>query len=92
MLDEPNSNLDDAGERDLARAMSELKRRNITVLVITHRMSVVGVVDKIMVLTDGQMRDFDERAKVLEAMNQASKPSPVPVRKVIRKSSQGPAQ
>jgi ATP-binding cassette subfamily C protein EexD len=92
VLDEPNSNLDDAGERDLARAMSELKRRNITVLVITHRMSVVGVVDKIMVLTDGQMRDFDERAKVLEAMNQASKPSPVPVRKVIRKSSQVPGQ
>lgn len=85
VLDEPNSNLDDAGERDLARAIAELKRRGTTVLVITHRMSLVNAVDKIMVLVEGQVRDFDERAKVLEAMNQASRPAPVPVRKVARR-------
>lgn len=89
VLDEPNSNLDDAGERDLARAIAELKRRGITVLVITHRMSVVGAVDKIMVLVEGQMRDFGERVKVLEAMNQATRPSAVPVKKVSRHPSPG---
>jgi len=85
VLDEPNSNLDDAGERDLARTIAELKRRGTTVLVITHRMSLVNAVDKIMVLVEGQVRDFDERAKVLEATNQANRPSPVPVRKVVRR-------
>lgn len=82
VLDEPNSNLDDAGEKDLARALAELKRRGTTVLVITHRMALVNGVDKIMVLVEGQVRDFDERAKVLAAMNQAARPEPVPVRKV----------
>ncbi|AFP31427.1 type I secretion system permease/ATPase [Marinobacter sp. BSs20148] len=92
VLDEPNSNLDDAGERDLARAIAELKRRGITVLVITHRMSLVSAVDKILVLVDGQVRDFDERAKVLEAMNQAARPAPVPVRKIARNPVPGASQ
>jgi ATP-binding cassette subfamily C protein EexD len=89
VLDEPNSNLDDAGEKDLARAVADLKRRGTAVLVITHRMSLVNGVDKIMVLVEGQVRDFDERAKVLSAMNQAARPAPVPVRKVSRPPSSG---
>jgi len=82
VLDEPNSNLDDAGERDLARTIMELKRRGTTVIAISHRMSLVNLVDKIMVLVDGQVRDFDERKKVLDAMKQSARPAPVPVRKV----------
>lgn len=91
VLDEPNSNLDDAGEKDLARTIAELKRRGTAVLVITHRMSLVNGVDKILVLVEGQVRDFDERAKVLAAMNQAARPAPVPVRKVARPPSSGGA-
>lgn len=92
VLDEPNSNLDDAGERDLARALAELKKRGTTVLVVTHRMSIVGAMDKVLVLVDGQIRDFDSRDKVLTAMNKAVRPSPVAVKKVATPFANGVAQ
>ncbi|MGM0767984.1 MAG: type I secretion system permease/ATPase [Pseudomonadota bacterium] len=92
VLDEPNSNLDDAGERDLARAIGELKSRGVTVLVITHRMSILSAVDKILVLVEGQVRDFGGRAEVLAAMNKAARPAPVPVKKVAGKPAQEAGQ
>ena len=92
VLDEPNSNLDDAGERDLAKALLELKKRGSTVLVVTHRMSIVGAMDKILVLVDGQVRDFDTRDKVLADINKAARPTPVPVRKMTTPATGGKAQ
>ena len=44
VLDEPNSNLDDAGEQALVRAVLDLKAQGCTVIVVTHRTNIVGVV------------------------------------------------
>jgi ATP-binding cassette subfamily C protein EexD len=65
VLDEPNSNLDDVGEAALASALSHLKRSGATVLVITHRPSLLQKVDRIMVLREGQLALFGPRDKVL---------------------------
>lgn len=70
VLDEPNANLDDAGERALARAMRELKEEGVTLLVITHRRSVLGSVDKLLVLNEGQLRLFGPRDEVLARIAQ----------------------
>ena len=65
ILDEPNSNLDDDGESALVHAISELKRSGTTVVIISHRPSILGVTDQILVLAEGTVRMFGNRAEVL---------------------------
>jgi ATP-binding cassette subfamily C exporter for protease/lipase len=65
VLDEPNSNLDDAGEAALVRAVQQAKADGRTVVLITHRTSIVGIADRVMVLVDGQVQMFGPRGEVL---------------------------
>ncbi len=70
VLDEPNSNLDDAGEAALVRAIRELKRRGTTVMLITHRTSIISAVDKLLLLADGVVQLYGPRDQVLQAIQQ----------------------
>lgn len=70
VLDEPNSNLDDVGERALVNAIIELKKRAITVVLITHRPSILGITDKILLLREGVMQLYGNRDEVLQALTQ----------------------
>ena len=65
VLDEPNSNLDDAGESDLVNAVSDLRQHGRTVVLITHRSTVLGVSNKLLVLADGTSRMFGATREVL---------------------------
>ncbi len=78
LLDEPNSSLDEAGEKALLATLLELKRRMTTTIIITHRASVLPVVDKILILREGKIAGFGPRNEVMEAMNQARQPPKVP--------------
>ena len=71
VLDEPNSNLDDAGEAALVQSVQELKSHGKTVVVITHRTNIIGVVDKILFLREGQLQLYGPRQDVLNALVQA---------------------
>ncbi len=68
VLDEPNSNLDDVGEAALVSTVQALKQAGKTVVVITHRMSVLQAVDKLLLLRDGMVQMFGERDAVLQAL------------------------
>ncbi len=70
VLDEPNSNLDDVGEAALVETIKDLKARGTTVVIITHRMSVLGAVDKLLVLRDGALTMYGARDEVLKALRQ----------------------
>lgn len=72
VLDEPNSNLDDQGEAALVAAVLDMKRRGSTIVLITHRTSVLRAVDKLMLLRDGQVQMFGPRDEVLGALAKAS--------------------
>jgi ATP-binding cassette subfamily C exporter for protease/lipase len=73
VLDEPNSNLDDAGEAALVRAVQDLKKRGKTVVLITHRTTVLGTVDKLMLLREGTLQAYGPRDEVLAAIAQQAK-------------------
>ncbi|WP_296253190.1 type I secretion system permease/ATPase [Pseudomonas sp. UBA4194] len=68
VLDEPNSNLDEAGEVALVHALRSLKKAGSTVIMITHRPSVLGTVDKILLLNEGAQHMFGTRDQVLKAL------------------------
>ncbi|NKE66406.1 type I secretion system permease/ATPase [Ramlibacter sp. RBP-2] len=71
VLDEPNSSLDEAGEAALAAAIVQMKARGTSFVVMTHRTSILPVVDKMLVLRDGQVQAFGPRDDVLAALNKA---------------------
>lgn len=71
VLDEPNSSLDEQGDAALASAISKLAASGTTFVVMTHRTSVLGVADKMLVLRDGQSQMFGPRDDVLKALSGA---------------------
>ncbi len=83
VLDEPNSNLDDQGEAALIRAVRELKQRGKTVVVVSHRVSILGVVDKLLVLADGALQLFGPRDEVMAALNKQNQPAASPAPTVL---------
>jgi ATP-binding cassette subfamily C exporter for protease/lipase len=58
VLDEPNANLDKAGEEGLAGALLALKGHGTTIVVVTHRQSVLGAMDLLMFMRDGRIEAF----------------------------------
>ncbi|MBQ5947641.1 type I secretion system permease/ATPase [Massilia sp. ST3] len=72
VLDEPNSNLDDAGEAALVAALRDLRERGKTIVLITHRTSAIGITTKLLLMNDGQVQMFGPTAKVLETLNEAN--------------------
>ncbi|NQV69504.1 MAG: type I secretion system permease/ATPase [Pseudohongiella sp.] len=68
VLDEPNSNLDDQGEKELVEAIRRIKAEGCTIVVITHRTMVLQSVDKILVMKEGAAVAFGPRAEVLASL------------------------
>ncbi|WP_323154830.1 type I secretion system permease/ATPase [Pseudomonas alvandae] len=69
ILDEPNSNLDDVGDRALAGAVQQLKLTGATLFVITHRTNIVSQLDRLMVLNGGVISIYGPREHVLAELN-----------------------
>ncbi|MBZ4688782.1 MAG: type secretion system permease/ATPase [Cereibacter sp.] len=80
VLDEPNSNLDTAGDKALSRAVEQARENGITVVVITQKPALLSVVDKIMLLSNGSVALFGERERVLAQLNNTA-PQPQAIRK-----------
>lgn len=72
VLDEPNSNLDQAGEAALMATLASLRRKGASVIVVAHRTNIISHVDKILVLVDGQVAFFGPRDEGLALMGQAA--------------------
>lgn len=87
-LDEPNSNLDEAGEVALLKALTEARKDGVTVVVVTHRQGILAICDRLMLLNRGAIEMFAEPREVASKLNalrnRAGKPGSV--------KSQGPGQ
>ncbi|MCP5243561.1 MAG: type I secretion system permease/ATPase [Burkholderiales bacterium] len=68
VLDEPNSNLDDVGEQALLSALIDLRKRGKTIVLITHRTSIISVTDKLLLLHEGMAKLFGPTKRVLEEL------------------------
>lgn len=70
VLDEPNSSLDEEGDAALIRTLQYLKSQKTTLIVVTHRTQLLSVIDYVMVMVDGQIKQFGPRDEVLAALQQ----------------------
>jgi len=68
VLDEPNANLDDKGEEALMGALSLLRAAGATVVVITHRRSLLALADLMLFMLDGEAKAFGTPGEVSNAM------------------------
>lgn len=71
VLDEPNANLDDVGEAALIKAVQILKSQGSTVVLVTHRPSILAVADRVVVLKNGSIQADGPRDVVLEKLRSA---------------------
>jgi len=78
VLDEPNSSLDEAGEQALLQTMQILKSKGTTLIIISHRPSVLPIADAMLILRDGQVAAYGPRDEVLAALAKAQQPAKVP--------------
>ena len=76
VLDEPNSNLDDAGEAALIAGIRELQARKAVVVIVTHRMPILQITNKLLLLQDGVNRLFGPTAEVMNKLTQGGQPAP----------------
>jgi PrtD family type I secretion system ABC transporter len=72
VLDEPNANLDQAGEAALAEAIENLKQSGVALIIVGHRPSTLSIATKILFLKEGRVVMFGERDHVLETLKARS--------------------
>lgn len=85
VLDEPNANLDIAGDEALTKTIATLRKAGSTVIVMAHRPSVLSAVNKLMILSSGTVGAFGDRDTLLAEDYKAgarpaksAKPAPTP--------------
>lgn len=70
ILDEPNSNLDQEGEMRLMQAIMYAKKKKITTIFTTHKMQLLPVSDRVLVMQQGMVAAFEERDVILKKMQE----------------------
>jgi len=68
LLDEPTSAMDHLSEALFMQRLNECAKGK-TMIISTHRQSLLRLVDKIMLIDDGRVVAFGPKAKVLELLN-----------------------
>jgi len=95
VLDEPNSNLDAAGEAALTEAIRSIRGRGGIAIVIAHRPAALAAVDTVLMMGKGQVQAFGPKSEVLKQVLQpvpATPPQPVPSTYTAESSSPQPPQ
>ncbi len=69
VLDEPNANLDEAGERALVQTLQALKDQAATVFVITHRSHLIELADRLLLMADGLVQASGPKSGVMAALS-----------------------
>ena len=65
VLDEPNASLDQAGEAALMQAVADLRAAGTTIVIVTHKISLLTHADHVLVLNGGTVQTFGTAEHVL---------------------------
>jgi ATP-binding cassette subfamily C protein len=65
ILDEPNAHLDAEGDAALINALAAFKAEDKTILIVSHKLSILPIVDRLMVLRDGRVDMYGPRDEIL---------------------------
>ena len=84
VLDEPDANLDEAGEQALLAALERLRDQGCTLVLVSHRPALLKGADQLLLLRGGQMQAFGPATRVLQELQQAARPTTqsAPLRRV----------
>lgn len=74
VLDEPNANLDRAGDEALSSAIDGMRRRGQAIIMVSHRVQAIGLADLVLYIDRGVQRAFGPRDQVLQALNGGARP------------------
>ncbi|MDF1734311.1 MAG: type I secretion system permease/ATPase [Minwuia sp.] len=74
VLDEPNASLDAAGEDSLLRMVTHLAEQGSTILLVTHKPSILRTAHKVMVIEEGRVSRFGPRDEIISRQT----PRPMP--------------
>lgn len=80
VLDEPNSNLDTAGDNALTVAIQSIRARGGIAIVIAHRPSALAAVDKVLAMARGQVAGFGPKSEVLKDVLSRTQQAPPPAK------------
>jgi ATP-binding cassette subfamily C protein EexD len=69
LLDEPNAHLDMQGDKALERALSGLRERGATVIIVTHRQNVLDNVDRVLVMANGRIIEDDTPSRIIALLS-----------------------
>lgn len=72
VLDEPNSNLDLAGELALVRAISDVRSRKGIAVIISHKPAILAGVDLLALISEGTLKKLGPPAEVIETVKLAN--------------------
>ncbi len=89
VLDEPNANLDAAGDQALQQALQQMKETGTTIVMVAHRLPDLKLADTVLVLRDGTQQAFGPRDQVLRPPSSAK--AAAPVRPLFQKPETAPA-
>ena len=64
VLDEPNSNLDDVGNKALIEAIKTLQAHGSTIIVVSHRNDLMPLADHLVIMSSGTVVDSGPAAEV----------------------------
>ena len=66
VLDEPDANLDSAGEAALIQTLRVLAKQQVTVLLVVHHLQYLQTMEYVLVLQEGMLADAGRREEVLQ--------------------------
>lgn len=78
VLDEPSSSLDTMAENRLIQTLSALKGK-ATVVLVTHRLNLLGLTDKVLLLRGGAVEAFGQRDEVMARLSRPTTDGPLRV-------------
>lgn len=74
LLDEPTNTMDGTTELTLLKNLKQIEL-NTTFLLVTHKMSLLALVNRILVIEDGQLVADGEKNAVLKSLQQKTSSS-----------------